>query len=102
MSNFKEITNIEEWKDVLEQSKSHKLLLLKHSTTCPVSAHAYAEFTSFESPVEKYLVKVIESRAVSNEIEHDLGVKHESPQSFLIVDGKASWGDHIGRLQKRN
>ncbi|MBD7943145.1 MULTISPECIES: bacillithiol system redox-active protein YtxJ [Psychrobacillus] len=101
MSNFKEITNIEEWKDVLEQSKSHKLLLLKHSTTCPVSAHAYAEFTSFESPVEKYLVKVIESRAVSNEIEHDLGVKHESPQSFLIVDGKASWGASHWKITKK-
>ncbi|MDI2587519.1 bacillithiol system redox-active protein YtxJ [Psychrobacillus sp. NEAU-3TGS] len=91
MAKYTEIITVDQWKDVLEQSKEKAVIVFKHSTTCPISAYAYGEFTSFDSPVETYLVKVIEHRAVSNEIENDLGVRHESPQAFLIVDGRAVW-----------
>lgn len=91
MIKYTEILTIDQWKTLLEQSKEKAILVLKHSTTCPVSAHAYGEFTSFVSPLETYLVKVIENRMVSNEIESDLGVRHESPQAFLIENGQAVW-----------
>lgn len=91
MTSYKEITNVDEWKDVLKLSEAQKILVLKHSTTCPISARAFREFESFETPLEKYLVKVRESRTVSDEMESDLRIKHESPQVFLIGDGKAVW-----------
>lgn len=91
MAGYIEITSVSQWKEVLERSKEKEVLVFKHSTTCPVSAYAYEEFTSFQSPVETYLVKVIENRPVSNEIENDLGIRHESPQAFLISDGQALW-----------
>ena len=91
MTSYKEITSVDEWKDVLKLSDAQKILVLKHSTTCPISARAFREFESFDTPLEKYLVKVRESRPVSNEMESDLGVKHESPQVFLVGDGKAVW-----------
>lgn len=91
MAGYTEITSVEEWKGVLEESKENAVLLFKHSTTCPVSAHAYGEFTSFDWPVKAYLVKVIQNRAASNEIERDLGVRHESPQAFLINKGEVVW-----------
>jgi bacillithiol system protein YtxJ len=37
------------------------------------------------------LVKVIESRPVSNQIAEDLGVKHESPQVILLKGGASYW-----------
>ncbi|MCM3356655.1 MAG: bacillithiol system redox-active protein YtxJ [Psychrobacillus sp.] len=91
MTGYKEITSVDEWKEVLKLSDAQKILVLKHSTTCPISARAFREFESFDTPLEKYLVKVRESRSVSNEMESDLGVKHESPQVFLVGDGKAVW-----------
>ena len=91
VTSYKEITSVDEWKDVLKLSDAQKILVLKHSTTCPISARAFREFESFDTPLEKYLVKVRESRSVSNEMESDLGVKHESPQVFLVGDGKAVW-----------
>lgn len=91
MSHYQEITTIGQWKEVLEQSKETPALLLKHSTTCPISANAYREFVGFASPVATYLVKVIESREVSNEIASDVNVQHASPQALLITDGKAVW-----------
>ena len=40
---------------------------------------------------EVYLVKVIERRPVSKEIEAGLKVKHESPQIILIKDKQTVW-----------
>lgn len=91
MSTYKEVVSVNEWEELLQNSNEKPFLLFKHSTTCPISAFAYGEFNSFDSPIDTYLVKVIESREVSNGIERDLGIRHESPQAFLIRDGKAVW-----------
>ncbi|KAA0948736.1 bacillithiol system redox-active protein YtxJ [Sporosarcina sp. ANT_H38] len=88
---MKELRTVNEWYDVLEQSKKNPLFVLKHSTTCPVSAAAYNAFESSEAEVPKYFLKVQESRPVSNEIESNLRVEHQSPQLFLLKDGKAVW-----------
>ena len=91
MATYTEITTLPEWENVLQKSKEKPVLLFKHSTTCPVSAAAYREFTSFKSDVEAYLVKVIESRPVSNEIESNLGVQHQSPQIFIVSNEEPIW-----------
>lgn len=91
MATYTEITTIPEWENILQQSKEKPVLLFKHSTTCPVSAAAYREFTSFETGVDAYLVKVIESRPVSNEIESNLGVQHKSPQIFIVSNKEPVW-----------
>jgi bacillithiol system protein YtxJ len=91
MANYTEITSIPEWEKVLQESKEKPVLLFKHSTTCPVSAAAYREFTSFETEVNAYLVKVIESRPVSKEIESNLGVQHQSPQAIVLSNEKSVW-----------
>jgi bacillithiol system protein YtxJ len=88
---MKELKTVNEWYDVLEQSKENSVFVLKHSTTCPVSAAAYNAFESSVADVPKYFLKVQESRPVSNEIESNLGIEHQSPQLFLLKDGKAVW-----------
>lgn len=37
------------------------------------------------------LIKVVESRPISNKIAEDLNVKHESPQMIYIVDKTKYW-----------
>ena len=91
MTTYTEITSLPQWETVLQQSKDKPFLLLKHSTTCPVSAAAYREFTSSETELDKYLVKVIESRPVSTEIESNLSVQHKSPQLFLVSNEEPIW-----------
>lgn len=88
---MKELVTIDEWKEVLEKSKEEPILLLKHSTTCPISTHAYTRFEEYETDMPKYWLKVRESRPVSNEIEDDLGVVHQSPQAFILNDGAQVW-----------
>lgn len=94
--DWKEITTIEEWDDILNKSAEKDQIILKHSTTCPVSTNALDEYNAYlkDNPNENIdytLVKVRESRPVSNKIEADLGVKHESPQIIYIKDQKQYW-----------
>lgn len=93
---FKEITTIEEWNDILNQSSEKDQIILKHSTTCPVSTNALDEYNAYlkENPnqdIDYTMVKVRESRPVSNKIEADLDVKHESPQIIYIKNKQRYW-----------
>ncbi len=88
---MKELLTIEEWKEVLEKSKDEPILLLKHSTTCPISTGAFDRVEAFETTLPKYWLKVRESRAISNDIESTLGVVHQSPQLFILNKGDAVW-----------
>lgn len=96
MPDWKELTTTQEWSHWYAQSKKHPVFIFKHSTRCPVSADALQEFESFlaeDAPKETaYLVvKVIESREVSNRIAADLDIKHQSPQAILLRDGVPTW-----------
>ncbi|WP_042196110.1 bacillithiol system redox-active protein YtxJ [Paenibacillus camerounensis] len=94
--SWKEITTPEEWHNILKQSSERDQVILKHSTTCPVSANALKEFEEYlkgspRQDIDYHVVKVIESRAVSNQIAENLNVKHESPQIILIKDESKYW-----------
>lgn len=92
---LKELFEIDEVQDVLESSIEQPVLLFKLSTTCPISTNAFEEFNTFlennEGDYEAYFVKVRETRPVSDHIAEELGIRHESPQIFLIKDQEAMW-----------
>lgn len=94
--NWIEITSLEEWNEVLNKSSDRGQVLLKHSTTCPVSANALHEYEEYlkDAPnqnLDYVVIKVIESRPVSNKIAEDLSVKHESPQIIYVKDKAKYW-----------
>lgn len=70
-----------------------KKLLFKHSTTCPISAKANEEFEAYlkDADTTAAVVLVIEDRPVSNQIAEEFGIKHESPQIFLLEDNEVRW-----------
>ncbi len=66
-------------------------VLLKYSTTCPISANARREIASFESlhPDQRvYGVDVHRARDLSTAVVERLGVEHESPQLFILRAGE--------------
>lgn len=77
---------------------SPRAVLFKHSTRCPVSAYVIDEVTDFarthpEWPV--HVIEVIEQRALSDAAAERLGVRHESPQAFVLERGGVRWhGSH--------
>jgi bacillithiol system protein YtxJ len=74
-------------------AKPGKKLLFKHSTTCPISAKANEEFQAYlkDTDTAAAVVLVIEDRPVSNQIAEEFGIKHESPQLFLLEDNEVRW-----------
>lgn len=81
---------------LVEESKERPVLIFKHSNACPISSRAHAEVSSFvegqESPKFGFGMVVVQaSRALSNEIESKLGVRHETPQAIVLRDGQAVW-----------
>jgi bacillithiol system protein YtxJ len=86
---FVEIVTVDALDQFLTRANGSPAVLFKHSTTCGVSARAYAEMSKLREPVG--LITVQKARAVSDEIEKRWQVDHQSPQVLIIRDGKAVW-----------
>jgi len=67
--------------------------ILKHSNSCPVSFAAHDEMTAFldKHPAPHGVVVVQTHRPLSNWLSTRLGFVHQSPQLFLVRDGKVVW-----------
>ena len=75
-------------------TKEGTAILLKHGATCPISAAAreeLAEFANLHGDVPIYDIEVTGNREVSEYAADRLGVEHESPQAFVLRDGKPVW-----------
>jgi len=83
------ITNVDSFEELASRSRDAPLVVFKHSTTCPISAAAYQEMSSFDGEVA--LVEVQRAGSLSKEIEQKTGVAHESPQVLVLQKGKVVW-----------
>ena len=92
-----EITDMDSLDRFLAQSNGSPAIIFKHSNSCGISARAHAEMSRIELPVG--MITVQTARAVSNEIEARTGVEHETPQVFIIRDGKVLWAASHGQIR---
>ena len=76
--------------ELFARSADAPVLLFKHSTTCPISAHAYREMARLDAAATPPVALVVVQRAreLSGEIESVTGVRHESPQAIVLRRGK--------------
>lgn len=88
---LKRIKSIASWRTLLEKSTDQPFLLFKLSMTCFSSISAKKELQALQTELPIYVVIVQLDRDVSNAIEQDLGVKHESPQLLILKDGRGIW-----------
>ena len=86
-ANFIEVNTNEKLDELFEQSNENPVVLFKHSTTCPISSGVYQMISQLNTDV--HLVVVQKARNVSNYVAEKTGVRHESPQTFVIKDGKS-------------
>lgn len=74
--------------------------LLKHSRTCSISTAALEEFTRYleANPDQAAgMIVVQDQRPLSNWIAERLKYTHQSPQLFLLRQGRVLWcGSHWG------
>lgn len=80
-----------------------RVLVFKHSLTCPISAGAFREFQRFlaggaPEGTKVRLIEVQNARSASNRVAEVTGVRHESPQALLIEDGTVRWHRSHGQI----
>jgi len=91
--NWNKLISEKQLADINNQSADKPVLILKHSTTCSISAAALSRLErnwndSDSERVILYYLDLLNYRSISNKIADDYGVKHESPQVLIIRQGK--------------
>ncbi|MBN1582802.1 MAG: bacillithiol system redox-active protein YtxJ [Anaerolineae bacterium] len=84
----------QDYNRLVQASHDKPVLLLKHSTRCPISASRWREFQEFaksDSRADFYRVLVIENKALSQHIAQATTVSHASPQVLLFHKGQVTW-----------
>lgn len=92
-----ELTEESQIDEMLKASFNQPQIIFKHSVQCPISKAAYNRVMEMDS--EAWYVDVINCRPVSNKIEADFAVKHESPQVLIIKDGKSIYNESHRKIE---
>ena len=94
------ISTLDELEGAIAGSSDRPSVIFKHSPTCGLSAMAFESLREFLNDRQTgdanwFLLSVRASRAVSAEVATRFGIRHESPQALVLVDGKVVWhGSH--------
>ena len=88
-TEFIPLTDTGALEELYARSHEEPVLLFKHSNTCPISAAAHRALKQAGTRVS--IVVVQQSRDLSREVETRTGVRHESPQAFVLRNGAVAW-----------
>ncbi|OCA91410.1 thioredoxin [Bacillus sp. FJAT-27225] len=96
------LESIEQFEEIVQ--KEPKVMILKHSSTCPISHEAFEEYGEFAGgeKVPAWMLIVQEARPLSNHIAETYGIKHESPQAILFSNGQPVWNASHWKITKKN
>lgn len=100
--NWKKLTESTQIAEIKELSKSKPVLIFKHSTRCSVSSMSLDRLlrnwkTEDGEKVVPFFLDLIAYRALSDQVEGEFGVPHESPQVIIIRNGIAVYDNsHFG------
>jgi len=94
---WKTLDRMDQLNFIKEQSKSKPVAIFKHSIRCGISSmvkkQLEREWDISDEDMDFYILDLITYRPISNQIEEDFGVVHQSPQVVVIKDGLAIYHD---------
>lgn len=94
-ATFVTVDSIEALDALFEESHNGPIVLFKHSNTCGISADIIEQVGDVDADVNVIVVQL--HRSISNAVEERTGHRHQSPQAFVIKDGKAVYhATHYG------
>lgn len=88
-SNYQNIASVESLDELFRLSAVEPIVLFKHSNSCGTSA--YVHETMATVPGDVHIVTVQERRDVSNAIADRTGIRHHTPQVFVIKNGEVAY-----------
>ena len=84
-SKFIVIDSAEKLDALIAESDLRPVFLFKHSNSCGISADVLEQLEAVDDDI--YVVTVQTDRALSNSISETLGIRHASPQAFVLRYG---------------
>ena len=88
-----DLTSLDQFLEIKEQSKIIPVVIFKHSTRCVISRMVLREFeSSFDKDgksVALYFLDLLSYRETSNQVGEIFQVFHQSPQLLVIKNGEA-------------
>jgi len=99
-ASFSPLTSIDDFQTALQRAQDQPIVLYKHSAICPISARMQKEVATLTEPGDPPLYRVVvqDARDVSDAIEEQLGVRHESPQALLVYQSTVLLDASHGRI----
>jgi bacillithiol system protein YtxJ len=80
------ISTVESLDKLFEESHVRPVLLFKHSNSCGISLDVFDQVSAVIDDI--HVVFVQKDRAISNAIAERLGIRHASPQAFVLWQGR--------------
>lgn len=71
---------------LIAASVERPVFIFKHSDTCGISAHILEQLNDIDGDINILVVQ--HDRDVSNAVVDRLGIRHASPQAFVLKGGK--------------
>lgn len=100
--NWNKLTLPAQLEEIKAQSFDKPVLIFKHSTRCSISSMSLDRLlrnwkVEDSERIIPYYLDLIHHRSLSDLVEDEFGVPHESPQVILIREGKAVYDNsHFG------
>ncbi|MGQ0541591.1 MAG: bacillithiol system redox-active protein YtxJ [Blastocatellia bacterium] len=85
-ANFIKVESLGDLNELFERSSERPVVLFKHSNSCGISSHVLEMASDVQTDIN--VVVIQEHRHISDEIAERTGHRHQSPQAFVIKDGK--------------
>jgi thioredoxin 1 len=83
---FISLDTIEQLDAIIDESTARPILIFKHSKSCGISFDVLQQLEAIDHKI--HVVVVQERREISDAIAERLGIRHASPQAFVLKDGK--------------
>ena len=96
-TSWQELENVEEYRQALNHSFEKPILFFKHSTSCFISKSVKKNLekqiseSADKDKVDLYYLDLLHFRPISNLMESDLNVTHQSPQAILLKNGEVKY-----------
>lgn len=94
-ANIIRVDTVEKLDRLIEASHHKPIFLFKHSNSCGISADIFEQVGAINGDV--HVIVVQQDRPVSNAVTDVLGVRHASPQAFVLKAGRPTYhATHYG------
>ncbi len=92
---MRSLNSVEYWQELNKKSHDVPQVIFKHSSACPISLTAFDSLKIAEEagvvPQDIHMLVVQVSPELSEQVEAETGVEHESPQLLILKDGKVAF-----------